>query len=104
MGRTDYKVKSIEDTDAKIVAPLLRAAQSRGDVAIVLLPDHPTLIRTKTHSADPVPCLVAYPEHLRRSVRGDERRYSESTRPVDFELAAGWELLKRVQDRSLNGA
>lgn len=104
MGRADYKLKSIEDTDAKIVAPLLRAAQSRGDVAIVLLPDHPTLIRTKTHSADPVPCLVAYPEHLRRSVRGDERRYSESTRPVDFELAAGWELLKRVQDRSLNGA
>ena len=101
MGRSDYKLKSIEDTDAKIVAPLLRAARQRGDTAIVLLPDHPTLIRTKTHSADPVPCLVAYPEHLRRDVRGDERAYSESTQPVDFELPAGWELLQRVQARTL---
>jgi 2,3-bisphosphoglycerate-independent phosphoglycerate mutase len=54
-GRADAKVKALEEIDARIVAPLHAALQARGDYRILVSPDHPTFLRTKTHSHGFVP-------------------------------------------------
>jgi 2,3-bisphosphoglycerate-independent phosphoglycerate mutase len=54
-GRADAKIKSLEEIDAKIVAPLHEAIKKQGDYRILVSPDHPTFLRTKTHSHGFVP-------------------------------------------------
>src|SRR4029077_2646439 len=54
-GRADAKIKALEEIDAKIVAPLHAALKKRGDYRILVSPDHPTFLRTKTHSHGFVP-------------------------------------------------
>ncbi len=54
-GRADAKIKALEEIDAKIVAPLHAALKVHGDYRILVSPDHPTPIRTKTHSHGYVP-------------------------------------------------
>jgi len=57
-GRADAKVKALEEIDAKIVAPLHEALKKRGDYRILVSPDHPTFLRTKTHSHGFVPFAI----------------------------------------------
>ncbi|MBF0624882.1 MAG: cofactor-independent phosphoglycerate mutase [Magnetococcales bacterium] len=54
-GRLDYKLRAIEDFDAKVVGPVLEEMSARGPLRALCLPDHPTPIATKTHNSDPVP-------------------------------------------------
>jgi 2,3-bisphosphoglycerate-independent phosphoglycerate mutase len=54
-GDADKKVEVLERIDADIVAPVHRFLQSQGDYRLLICPDHPTLLRTKTHSHGPVP-------------------------------------------------
>jgi 2,3-bisphosphoglycerate-independent phosphoglycerate mutase len=54
-GRADAKVKALEEIDAKVVAPLHAALKQYGDYRILISPDHPTFLRTKTHSHGYVP-------------------------------------------------
>jgi len=54
-GRADAKIQALEEIDAKIVGPVHEALRSMGEYRIVVLPDHPTPIRTKTHSHGYVP-------------------------------------------------
>ncbi len=57
-GSFEHKIKAIEDFDKKIVGPVMEEMQRFKDFAILLMPDHPTPIKIKTHTADPVPFLV----------------------------------------------
>jgi 2,3-bisphosphoglycerate-independent phosphoglycerate mutase len=57
-GRADAKIKALEEIDAKIVAPLHAALKKHGDYRILISPDHPTPIRTKTHSHGFVPFAI----------------------------------------------
>ena len=57
-GRADAKVKALEEIDAKIVAPLHAALKKQGDYRILVSPDHPTPVRTKTHSHGFVPFAI----------------------------------------------
>lgn len=59
-GDVDEKVKALENWDRRILGPLVEAMD---DVApdgwrLLLLPDHPTPLRLKTHTADTVPYLL----------------------------------------------
>ena len=58
-GDADAKVRALEEIDAKIVAPLAAHLAQAGDHRILVCPDHPTFISTKTHSRGAVPFLVA---------------------------------------------
>lgn len=57
-GRADAKIKALEEIDAKIVGPLHEALKKQGDYRILVSPDHPTFLRTKTHSHGYVPFAV----------------------------------------------
>lgn len=53
------KVKSIELIDEKIVGPMVQYFEEKGEpYSIMVLPDHPTPLKLRTHTSDPVPFLV----------------------------------------------
>ncbi len=55
----DNKVLSVEQIDAKILDPVYKYLVSTGEpFKIMVLPDHPTPIRIRTHSIDPVPFFM----------------------------------------------
>ncbi|MGE0609233.1 MAG: cofactor-independent phosphoglycerate mutase [Pirellulales bacterium] len=58
-GRADAKIKALEEIDEKIVGPLHAALRQRGDYRILVSPDHPTPLRTKTHCHGFVPFAIA---------------------------------------------
>ena len=55
----ENKVTAVEKIDALILAPVLDYLRSTGeDFKIMILPDHPTPIRLRTHTIAPVPFLI----------------------------------------------
>lgn len=51
---------AIEKIDEMIVGPMLRHLQDLGEPwRILVLPDHPTPLRLRTHTSDPVPFAMA---------------------------------------------
>lgn len=57
-GHADAKVEALERIDADIVAPVHDFLHSQGDYRILVSPDHPTFLRTKTHSHGNVPVAM----------------------------------------------
>lgn len=58
-GLIPEKVRSIEDLDSRLIAPLKKALDDSGEeYRMLILPDHPTPIRLRTHTGDPVPYLL----------------------------------------------
>lgn len=57
-GNYKDKVRAIEDFDAVVVGPVAEGAKRFGDHRILIMPDHPTPIELRTHSADPVPFIL----------------------------------------------
>ena len=49
-GEVHEKVKAVEAIDRHIVGPVHDALKASGDYRILICPDHPTFLRTKTHS------------------------------------------------------
>jgi 2,3-bisphosphoglycerate-independent phosphoglycerate mutase len=60
-GRVDLKLQAIEDFDRNVVAPCLAYAKARGDVRILVAPDHITALSTKTHAGGSVPFAMCGP-------------------------------------------
>ena len=58
-GNAAAKVKALEEIDRHIVGPLHAALQAHGEYRILVTPDHPTPLRTKTHSHGYVPFAMA---------------------------------------------
>lgn len=54
-GEVHAKVEALERIDEHIVGPLLSHMQKSGDYRLLVSPDHPTFLRTKTHSYGYVP-------------------------------------------------
>ena len=58
-GEMEHKILSIEYIDEKIVAAVKAGLDAAGeDYRILVLPDHPTPIRCRTHTSDPVPFVL----------------------------------------------
>ena len=58
-AETENKVLSIELIDKKILAPVYEYLKASGeDFKIMILPDHPTPVRLRTHTIDPVPFMI----------------------------------------------
>ena len=57
-GECANKVKAIELIDQRILPVLLSALEDGGEYRILILPDHPTPLSTRTHAGDAVPFLL----------------------------------------------
>ncbi|MDG2207527.1 MAG: cofactor-independent phosphoglycerate mutase [Pirellulales bacterium] len=58
-GSLQKKIEAIEQIDQKIVAPLNKALNGSDNFRILVCPDHPTPVRTKTHSHGWIPFVLA---------------------------------------------
>lgn len=58
-GSAERKIQAIEYLDGKVVAPLKKALDEAGaSYRMLILPDHPTPVRVRTHTADSVPYML----------------------------------------------
>ena len=58
-GDIQAKIRAIEDIDSRVLPQILEAAwMSEEPFQILLLCDHPTPIRIRTHTSDPVPFVI----------------------------------------------
>ena len=57
-GEVHNKVRAIEEIDSRILKPLLQELKRMGDFSLVILPDHPTPLDIRTHTAKAVPYLL----------------------------------------------
>lgn len=60
-GDLPLKLQTIADIDARLLCPVCEALTQQSEpIAVALLPDHPTPVELRTHTADPVPFLIYY--------------------------------------------
>lgn len=58
-GSVERKVKAIENLDKRIIKNVYEQLMASGeDFRLLVLPDHPTPIRVRTHTSDPVPYML----------------------------------------------
>ncbi len=90
-GDATAKIRAIEQIDRAIVGPLWQALQTQGDYRILVTPDHPTPVRTKTHSHGFVPFAMAGTG----LDSGSARTYDETVAAgSSLEFAEGWKLME----------
>lgn len=51
----DQKIRAIETFDQHVVGPIMRRFEGQSTFRAMVLPDHPTPISLRTHTAEPVP-------------------------------------------------
>jgi len=93
-GDLEGKIKAIELIDDKVVKRIVNGLEKSGeDYSILILPDHPTPLSTKTHSSDPVPYML-----FRSSDKTFKEHdgYSEKTaKESKILLSSGTELMNK---------
>ena len=58
-GSLEKKIQAIEALDQRVLAPLVEGLDHSGlEYRLLVLPDHPTPIRLRTHTAESVPWLL----------------------------------------------
>ena len=93
-GSIDNKIQAIEYLDSRVVAPIKQAMDESGEAyRLLILPDHPTPIRCRTHTSDPVPYILYDSTQERKSVA----RYSEKdARSAGNYEPDGYKLISRL--------
>lgn len=95
-GLLDEKIKAIEDFDCLVVGTLLDNLEQIGDCRILVLPDHPTPVELRTHTAKPVPYALfdSRDANTKRDVG-----YSEESAAATGNECAGHQLLNQLLER-----
>lgn len=87
----ENKVISIEMIDKKILRPVYDYLRSTGeDFKIMILPDHPTPIRLRTHTIDPVPFMIYSSKETNSGV---DKFCEETAADKNFYIANGYNLM-----------
>jgi 2,3-bisphosphoglycerate-independent phosphoglycerate mutase len=89
-GLVDEKVAALEAWDRRILAGLVDGLDALGPWRLLLLPDHPTPLRLKTHTTDPVPYLI-----VDSATDGPGGAYTEAG-VADLPVVPGHELMGRL--------
>ena len=92
-GNVEHKVQSIEWLDSRLLKLVKEQMDASGEAyRVLILPDHPTPIRCRTHTSDPVPYLIYDSTRQAKKIA----RYSEKEAAAAGEmLTEGWHLLER---------
>ena len=94
-GSVERKVQAIEYLDQRLIAKLKAELDASGeDYRMMILPDHPTPIRVRTHTSDPVPYLLY---DSRKDLEGGVGVYNEkAAKAGGIEVAHGYELIDKL--------
>lgn len=89
-GLLDEKIAALEAWDRRILAGLVEGLDDLGPWRLLLVPDHPTPVRLRSHTTDPVPYLL-----VDRDTDGPGGVYSERG-TAGASAIPGHELLPRL--------
>lgn len=93
-GSVEKKIQAIENLDSRVVAPIVEAMDASGeDYRLLIMPDHPTPIRCRTHTSDPVPYILYDSTIERKSVARYSEKEAAKTGILEPE---GYKLLERM--------
>jgi len=90
MGSIEHKIEAIEKSDKEIVS---RLREYKGDLRILIMPDHPTPIEIQTHTGDPVPFLMWGPGV---KSNGANRLTESEAASTDFLIEAGYGIINKL--------
>ena len=97
-GSVEKKVRAIEYLDQRVIGPLVERMEASGEAfRLLVLPDHPTPIRIRTHTPDSVPYMLydsARP--LRHGWNYNEREAAKAGNVT----AQGYKLIDRLFEES----
>jgi 2,3-bisphosphoglycerate-independent phosphoglycerate mutase len=93
-GEVDRKIEALENWDRRIIGPLVEAMDAMGPWRMLLLPDHPTPVRLRTHTSDAVPYLL-----YDSTTDGPGGQYTESATATCTPVV-GHELMGRLLART----
>lgn len=90
-GSIERKVKAIEYLDERVLKPLTGRLDAEGtDYRLLVLPDHPTPIRLRTHTSDSVPYML----YDSTAPKKEEWFYNEAEAGASGNMAAeGYKLI-----------
>lgn len=93
-GSTEKKIQAIEYLDERVIRIVREALDQSGEpYRLLVLPDHPTPIRVRTHTSDPIPYLLYdSKKELRRIGAYNEKEAKES----GFVVKQGYELIEKL--------
>ncbi|NJD38052.1 MAG: cofactor-independent phosphoglycerate mutase [Geobacter sp.] len=95
-GSLENKLKAIEDFDRLVVGTVLAGADRFDDLRILCCPDHPTPVRLKTHTSDPVPFVIY--RHGQQLGNGATAYDEQQARATGLLLEQGSMLMERLLD------
>ena len=93
-GSVENKIQAIEALDSRVIAPIKAAMDASGEpYRLLIMPDHPTPIRCRTHTGDPVPYILYDSTAQRKAVA----QYSEKAAAAagNYE-PQGYKLIDRL--------
>jgi len=97
-GELDNKKLSIELIDKEVVGPIVEAMKKAGeDFSILVMPDHPTPIKIKTHTSDPVPFLIYRSDDERES--GIESYSEKTASSTGLYIEKGYTLMQKFLNK-----
>jgi 2,3-bisphosphoglycerate-independent phosphoglycerate mutase len=97
-GNAPDKVRAIERIDQEMLGLILSHAKERGNLNLLVLPDHPTPVAIRTHAQEPVP-FAFYPAPAGMS-GFTGRRYTEAdARATGLVVDAGTRLIGHLLGR-----
>ena len=94
MGDFRLKVEAIEIFDEKIVGAILKGMNEFKRYKVMVLPDHPTPLFLRTHTADPVPYAI-YSNEAKGQSNSIETFDEVSARKSGIFIERGFELIER---------
>ncbi|HVP77995.1 MAG TPA: cofactor-independent phosphoglycerate mutase [Thermodesulfobacteriota bacterium] len=94
MGDLRVKIDAIEAFDEKVVGGILRGMREFKRYKVLVLPDHPTPLSVRSHTADPVPYVIYSNEDGAPSTCG--KPFDEvSAGQTGISIEKGFELIER---------
>jgi 2,3-bisphosphoglycerate-independent phosphoglycerate mutase len=91
-GFIEEKVKAIEKIDGEVVSRLLKY---KGDLRVLVMPDHPTPITVRTHTADPVPFMI-WGKDIK--VNGAKRFTEAEAKSTGVFIGEGYRIMGKLID------
>ena len=97
-GSVEKKITAIERLDERIIRPIAEGLKAAGEeFRMAILPDHPTPIEIRTHSADDVPYLLYDSTRPYGGEGGEKRHYNErEAAATGRRIETGHELLDHL--------
>ncbi len=93
-GEACNKIKSIEMIDELVIKTVVEGLEKSGeDFTVMILPDHPTPIQTKTHAPEPVPYLIY--SNLKNNCTNSLKYSEDEGKKSGIFISEGYTLIDR---------